>query len=115
MLTQIGNWLSNWIIGWGGIGALVSIAAWLLWYFTPAILLNFKSLLLHIAVGATVFTIASTYFFTNGYNIGYRVAINAIARKDQAAVDRVKAGQESLAVCRASGGTWDVTTGNCDR
>ena len=115
MATMIWNWVINWIWGWGGAGALVSVAAWLLWYFTPAILLNFKSLLLHVAVGATVFTFASSYFFTSGYNKGYAVAINQVAKNTKEAKDAVDTAVKTTADCFARGGTPDDTTGVCDR
>lgn len=115
LINMIGQWIWNWLLGWGGLGGIACIAAWALWYFCPAILLQFKSLLLHIAVGLTVFVVASTTFFTKGYNTGYHVAINAIAKKDQAAVARVNSATARVDACLAKGGDWDVTTGACDR
>lgn len=113
MLTLIWHWITNWIIGWGGIGALVSAAAWALWFFCPAALLTYKSQLLHIAIAATVFTFASTYFFTNGYNKGYAVAINQVAAKNREATDAVNKAISNVDACNAANGTWDTVTGVC--
>lgn len=103
------NWILSWLIGWGGTGTVVCIVAWLAWYFSPV----FKAQLLHVAIGATIFTVASTYFFSSGYDKGYSAAIAAVARADQDAINRVKDGVKDLVACRARNGTWDVTTGTC--
>jgi len=70
MLSIIGHWIYSEIFGWGGIGAIVAALAWVLWFFTPALLVTYKSQLLHIAIAATVFTVAQSYFFTTGYSAG---------------------------------------------
>lgn len=113
MLTPTWHWITSWIIGWGGIGALVSAAAWALWFFCPAFLLTYKSQLLHIAIAATVATLASGYFFTHGYNKGYAVAINQIAAKNKEASDAVKKATSSVDECFNSGGTFDDVGGVC--
>ena len=70
MLALAWGWIVNWIIGWGGLGALISAGLWLLWFFCPAFLLTYKSQLLHAAIIATTITASATYFFTQGYNAG---------------------------------------------
>jgi hypothetical protein len=70
---------------------------------------------LHVAVGATVFTIASTYFFTNGYDKGYQVAINQVAAKTKEATDAITKAGQSVDDCNNRNGTWDTTSGMCDR
>lgn len=109
MIQFIWNWVLSWVFGWGGIAAVVCIAAWITWFLSPL----FKAQLLHVAIGATIFTVASTYFFSSGYDKGYSAAIAAIARADQDAINRVKDGIKDLVACRVRGGTWDVTTGTC--
>lgn len=108
-MIEVWNWVLSWVLGWGGLAAVACAIAWAAWWFVPV----FKPQLLHVAVGVTIFAVASTWFFTKGYESGYDSAIAAIARDDQAAVDRVSAGRTERANCRARGGTWDVTTGTC--
>lgn len=107
------QWLWHWVLGWGGIGGAISIGAWLLWYFTPGFLGENKRILLHIAVAATVATLTSSYIAATEYKRGVQAAINAIAAKDQQAIERVKAGQSEIEACRARLKVWDVTTGTC--
>lgn len=109
MLAFVWNWIVTWVLGWGGVGAVVSIALWVFWWFSPV----FKTQLLHAAVAATAFTIAATVFFTRGYDAGYDSALAAVARDDQDALDRVSAGKSAMANCRMVRGTWDVVTGTC--
>ena len=113
MLNMAWHWFTNWVIGWGGIGALVSAAAWALWFFCPAVLLTYKSQLLHIAIAATVFTFASGYFFTSGYNTGYATAINHIASQNKEASDAVKQAISNVDQCNTAGGNWDTVNGVC--
>ena len=113
MLTFVWNWIYNEIFGWGGIGALISAAAWALWFFCPAFLLTYKTQLLHIAIAATVFTFAQGYFFTTGYNKGYQVAINQVAAQNKEANDAVKKVTTSVDECFNSGGTFDDVGGVC--
>ena len=113
MISMIGHWIYSWIFGFGGLGAVVSVAAWALWFFCPAFLLPIKSLLLHIAVGATIFTFASTYFYTKGYNTGYAVAIHAIAAQDQRAAKAAETAKTTVSDCFNSGGTWNVEDATC--
>lgn len=115
LLYLIWHWITSWLIGWGGVGALVCAAAWLLWFFCPAMLLTYKTQLLYIALGATFFTFASTYFFTSGYNKGYATAINHIASQNKEASDAVKKAISSVDQCNAAGGTWDTVGGVCER
>lgn len=107
------HWLTSWVIGWGGVGAIVTIAAWVLWYFTPAFLSESRTVLFNVAIGATVFTFASTYFFTNGYNAGYALAINQIAAKNKEAKDAVDKAITKVDECNNRGGTWDTVSGMC--
>jgi hypothetical protein len=115
MLTEIWHWITSWIIGWGGIGAIIAAIAWVLWFLTPAILIDYKSQLLHIAIGATVFAFASAYFYTNGYKTGYQVAINQVAKKTKEATDAITKAAASVDECDRKHGTWDVTSGLCDQ
>lgn len=115
MIGAAWHWFTSWVIGWGGIGALVAFAAWALWYFTPTFLLESKHVILQIAIAATVFTLASTYFYTSGYNAGYRVAINQVAAKNKEASDAVKKAITKVDACNAGGGTWDTVSGLCQR
>lgn len=95
----------SWLVGWGGVGVAACIVAWAAWFFVPV----FKIQLLQIAIAVTVFTVASTYF----YSRGYEAALAAVAREDADAIARVAAGAVDVQACRARGGTWDVTTGAC--
>lgn len=113
ILNLVWHWLTSWVIGWGGIGALVMIASWALWYFTPAFLADSKHIILQVAIGATVFTFASTYFYTSGYNTGYRTAINQIASQNKEASDAVKKAINKVDECDRRGGTWDTVSGVC--
>lgn len=106
-LAQWWNLVSTWAMGFGGAGTLVALGAWGAWYFSPV----GKSLLLHVAIGATVFALTSGYFYTKGYD----AAIAAVAAADQGAIDRVAAGAKDIDACRARGGAWDVTTGSCSK
>ncbi len=68
-----------------------------------------------IAVGVVVVAIGGAFagWSIHEYNLGSRDTINAIAAKDQAALERVQVGAATIAACRASGKTWDVVTGTC--
>lgn len=109
MLQAAWGWFTTWVIGWGGVAALAAVLAWVAWWLSPA----FKPQLLHLAVALTVFTVASTYFYTQGWERGYGAALAAVARADQGAVDRVNAGKSLIKACRDRGGTWDVVAGVC--
>jgi hypothetical protein len=114
MLTMIGNWLYNEVFGWGGVGALISAAAWALWFFCPAVLLTYKSQLLSIAIAATVFTLAQGYFFTSGYNKGYQVAVNQVAAQNKDAKDAVNKVTSDVGQCFDSGGNFNDVSGLCE-
>lgn len=66
MFALAWDWIVAWLFGWGGIGAIVCAVAWAAWIFSPL----FKTQLLQIAIAVTLFTLASTYFFTKGYDAG---------------------------------------------
>jgi hypothetical protein len=115
ILTFVGNWLYNWIIGLGGIGALISIAAWLLWYFTPSFLSGSKNTILHVAVVATAITVASTYLSAHYYDFGFKTAMNLVAKQNKEAADAVKKVTTDVDNCFDSGGTFDNVNGVCKR
>lgn len=112
MLYFLWTWFLSWVIGWGGVGLVASVLAWLAWFFLREVP-KLNTFLLHGAVIITTITIASTYFFSQGYESGYAAAISHVAAQDEAAIKRVKAGQSEIEACRARGDTWDVTTGRC--
>jgi hypothetical protein len=111
MFTMVWHWIVNWIIGWGGIGALISAGLWVAWYFSPLA----KPQLLHAAIIATAVTVSATYFFTNGYNTGYATAINHIASQNKEASDAVKKAISNVDQCATANGTWDTVTGSCSQ
>jgi hypothetical protein len=118
MLGMAWHWVTNWVIGWGGLGALLSLIAWALWFFCPTVpaldkILPYKAQLLHIAIGLTIFTVCSTHFFTSGYNKGYAVAINQVAAKNQEATDAIRKATSSIDDCNAAGRSWDTVAGLC--
>lgn len=113
MLGFVGHWLWEWVIGWGGVGFLISLAAWALWYFTPSFLTGSKSTILQIAIGATLVTVASTYFFSSGYSLGYQVAINQVAARNKEAADAVNKATSQVDACIAAGREWDTSSGVC--
>lgn len=51
-----------WIFGIGGTIGLFAAGIWMLWFFCPAILVQYKNSLLNIAIGATVLALSSVYF-----------------------------------------------------
>lgn len=112
--TLIWQWVWNWLFGWGGAAGVVAVVAWGLWAFTPAFLVSFRNLLFNVAVGATIFLVASTYFFSSGMRTGYATAINAIAAQDQEAVNAADAATSDFRRCRDSGGVWRPATGKCE-
>jgi len=98
MFSFVWNWIWEWVFGWGGLGAVVSVAAWALWYFMPEISPKFKALLLHIAVAVTLFTVASTYFFTKGYDDGTAVITKQWDAANAKAVQDAKNRDAAIAV-----------------
>ena len=114
MLREIGSYLFNWFLGWGGIGGVASAALWLAWYFTPP-LLGSKTPLLHAAVTVTAITLAGTYLSGHYYNIGYQVAINQVAANTKEAKDEILKAGQSVDDCNNRGGNWDTVSGMCDR
>lgn len=114
-ITFIWHWFTAWLIGWGGIAAAFAGIAWLLWFFTPAFLSTYKAQLLHIAIGATIFSFAQTYFFSDGYKSGYAVAIHAIAAQDKGAVRSWQKAKTTVDNCFDQGGTWNVSRIACDK
>lgn len=115
MLYMIWHWITSWLIGWGGIGAIVCVAAWLLWFFCPAMLLTYKKQLLQIAIAVTAFTFASTYFFTSGFNKGYSTAMHSIAAQDDKAKHDAKDANDEVQACFDSGGDWVAADNSCMR
>ncbi len=107
------HWFTSWVFGLGGIGGVIAIVAWVLWYFTPGFLLQSKNTVLMIAIGATVFTVAASYFYTSGYKTGYDTAIAHIASQNKEASDAVKKAVSNVQRCIDSGGEWDSTRGVC--
>lgn len=93
------EWAAHWIIGWGGIGALVSALAWVAWFFCPPV--PGKQVLLHIAVVATVITVAATYFFTKGYSDGVTVTTEQWDAANERAKIAAKARDEAIAAITA--------------
>jgi hypothetical protein len=115
MFSMIWHAIYSWVFGFGGLGAIIAAAAWALWFFCPAFLLTYKTQLLNIAIGATVFAVVSTYFYTHGFNAGYKVAIHAIAAQDQKAVDAANAAKTTVDDCVNNGNIWSVENGSCDK
>lgn len=115
ILGAIGHYLYNYVFGLGGIGAVISIAAWALWYFTPALLAGSKTAIFHVAIVATALTVANTYLSAHYFDLGRTTTINQIAAKNKEASDDVKKATESVDQCFARGGTVDDTTGLCDK
>ncbi len=68
-----------------------------------------------VSIGAVLLALGGsfTWYTLHERNIGWQNAINAVAAKDQDAIRRVEQGHSDIAACRASGKTWDVTTGTC--
>ena len=115
MLYEIAHWIFNWYIGLGGIGTVISITLWLLWFFTPAFLVTYKSQLYHGAIIATSITVASTYMSAHYFNQGYQTAVNQIAAQNKEATNAVKKATSSVENCFAIGGEFDDTTGLCSK
>lgn len=113
MLYEIGHWIYNWVVGWGGIGTIISAALWALWFFCPAFLITYKTQLFHGALIATGITLASTYMSAHYFNQGYQTAINQVAARNKEATDAVGKATTSVDECFASGGTFDDVGGVC--
>ena len=62
----------NWVWGWGGASALLSIACFALYLLVPSIpwFDNIRTTVLNVAIGAAVFCGASTYFYKDGFTNG---------------------------------------------
>jgi len=110
----IGHWFLSWALGWGGIAAAIAAAAWLLWYWTPDFLSESKALILHVAVAASVFLAAQTYFSATAFHDGYRAAINAVAANNKEATDAVHEATARVDACNALGRHWSTVSGLCD-
>jgi hypothetical protein len=105
------HWIYNWILGWGGIGAVVSIILWAAWYFSPIA----KPQLLHGAIIATVITATSTYVYTKGYNDGRTDVRTAVQTQNRGAFDAVKRAESTVDQCYDDGNTWDRVNGRCSQ
>jgi hypothetical protein len=108
----IWDWFVGWIIGWGGIGALISVGLWALWYFMPVPTL--KATALHAAVIATAITISGTYIFTDGYNKGRADVLHAIAVQDAKAIQERDQANDDVQTCFSGGGSWNIADRVCD-
>ena len=113
MLYEIGHWIWNWLIGYGGIGLIISAALGLLWFFTPAFLVTYKTQLFHGFLIATGITLASTYMSAHYFNLGYQTAINQVATQNKDATNAVNKATSNVDQCFASGGTFDDVAGVC--
>ena len=114
ILGAIGHYLYNYVFGLGGIGAIISVAAWLLWYFTPALLAGSKTAIFHVAIVATALTVANTYLSAHYFALGHQTTINQIAAQDAKALKEAADAKGEVDKCFASGGDWDVSTGVCN-
>ena len=115
VIEAIGHYLYNYVFGLGGIGAVVSVAAWLLWYFTPALLAGSKTTILHVAIVATALTVANTYLSSHYFKLGYQTAINEVAANTKETKDAISKAGQSIDDCNSRGGTWDTTSGVCSK
>ena len=109
MFYAVGHWIYNWILGWGGIGALVSVGLWAAWYVSPLA----KTQLLHAAVTATGITLASTYLSAHYYAQGRADDRAQILSQNKEASDAVQQAITNVDNCEAANGTWDTVTGTC--
>lgn len=115
MVYEVIHWIWNWFVGWGGIGTAISVVLGLLWFFTPAFLVTYKTQLFHGFLVATGITLASTYMSAHYFNLGFQTAINEVAAKTERTKDAINKAGQSVDDCNAKSGTWDTTTGLCDR
>ena len=115
IMYEAAHWIWNWAIGWGGIGVIISAALWALWFFTPAFLVTYKTQFFHGALVATGITVASTYMSAHYFNQGYQTAINQVAAQTKETKDAITKAARSIDDCNSLGGTWDTTSGMCDR
>lgn len=115
MLYEAGHWIWNWLIGYGGIMLVVAVGLWLLWYFTPAFLLDSKTHIFHAALIVTAIDVASTYMSAHYFNQGYQVAINQTAANTKEAKDAINKAGQSVDDCDVKHGNWDTVSGLCDR
>lgn len=105
------HWITGWIVGWGGVGALVSLGLWVAWYLSPLA----KPQLLHAAVVATAVTLTSTYVFTLGYNKGRADVVSVVEHQNKGAADAAKKGLSQVDQCYDAGGTWDYDRWRCSQ
>ena len=115
ILSAIGHYLYNYVFGLGGIGAIISVAAWILWWFTPAFLSGSKTAIFHVAIVATALTVANTYLSAHYYKIGYQTAINQVAANTKETKDEITKAGQSIDDCDSRGGTWSTIDGLCDK
>jgi hypothetical protein len=104
------DYIIKWIIGWGGIGALISVALWAAWYFSPLA----KTALLHAAVVVTAITVGGTFISAKFYADGRQQALHAIAAQDAKAVQEGNAANDDVQKCFAGGGSWNIADSVCD-
>lgn len=115
MGSMIWHGFLNWFLGLGGIGGAVAIVAWALFAVTPAILLPFRSLVLQVAIVATVFSFAWGYATTTGYKAGYHDALNAVIKHSGKVSAAGEKAWKDVKECFDSGGEWNVEASTCVR
>jgi hypothetical protein len=115
MIYSITHWLFNWVIGWGGIGILVVLGLWVLWYFTPGVLGATKRDIFVAAISATVLWFIVTFLSATYYERGYKAAMDHISSQNAEAARAVKNAITNVDQCYNSGGEWDSSAGVCRR
>jgi hypothetical protein len=102
------------VFGWFGFWTLVGMGAMAAYWFMPPVpWFGERAKQLAWTVGCA----ALAYSFAYGWGVKDGVQFQRAyqARIDGKAVDRSEAGQTKSEECELEGGTWNVTTGRCDR
>lgn len=85
----------GWMLSWGGLSLIVSIAAGLVWWFIPPIFTKLRTIALQVCIGAAI----GNAVFTKGYGDGVSVTKDAW---NDALVQERRNGEKILEDARAA-------------
>lgn len=108
---------TNWLLGLGGMVAIIAALAWIAFFATTFFGLpwNIRLIILQVAAGASLFSAAWSYAATTNYKAGRDDTLAIIRNMNAEAAGHVEQQLKKVDDCYNDGGIWDSTSGLCQR